>query len=148
MIKFGENNPSLPFILNLTEEESGGLHIIAALSARGEKGEGADCEPVKEILKEAYPICPDMSEVYEIVFEDYILYQCRNESYFCGSPDDIFRGLYFVVYESSRLLEFYKYDLFDISDDSVKAARRHYGIIAADHIIDIISDSPPIVKKL
>lgn len=51
-----------------------------------------------------------------------------------------------VIYEKSRLLDYYKNVIFDF--DSGTADRRHYGICTENHIIDVISNEPPSIKKI
>lgn len=43
---------------------------------------------------------------WELVFEDYILYQVRNESFCSFRAEEIRTGKYLAVYERSRLLEY------------------------------------------
>ena len=43
---------------------------------------------------------------WELVFEDYILYQVRNESFYSFRAEEIRTGKYLAMYERSRLLEY------------------------------------------
>jgi len=95
------------------------------------------------------PVYKDMNQIYEIVFDDYIIYQNRNESYTCWDDYEIRKGNYLIIFERSRLLDFYEVLLFDFDDDEVKMnKRRHYGIYTENHILDVISNSKPRIQKI
>ena len=89
-----------------------------------------------------------MEQVYEIVFEDYVIYQNRNESYTVWDDYEIRRGHYLVIFEKSRLLDYYENVLFDFDDEETKRdKRKHYGIYTENHILDVISNSEPKIRK-
>ena len=90
----------------------------------------------------------DGDNIYEIVFERYIIYQCRNESYTAFDNTEIRSGKYLVTFERSRLLDFYENVIFDFDSIDTKTKRKHYGIISANHIIDVIANEPPIIRRL
>jgi len=91
MIKFGEkykNDDILPYILKICDSTNNILKIIVTLPLLGEKGSevsNTGNKELDEILKESYPVLINYNEIYEIVFENYIMYQIRNESF--ANPD-------------------------------------------------------------
>lgn len=159
MLKFGTENKeitSAPFILSISDNSDNQLKIAMALSKRGEKGEELDLrefssnggDKLQEILIRSYPVYEDMDNVYQIFFERYIIYQCRNESYTTYNESETRKGNYLIIFEHSRLLDYYKDVIFDFDYEQTKSIRKHYGIYTENHIIDIISNTPPIITKV
>lgn len=158
MIEFGQENKeineksrSAPFLLSIEDNEENILRILIAFPKEGEEGESMDAYPdaVKDILKNAKPICEDMDQVYEIIFDNYIIYQNRNESYTIWDDYEVRKGNYLIIFEKSRLLDYYEDVLFDFDDDETrKNKRKHYGIYTVSHILDIISNTKPKINKI
>ena len=159
MLAFGTNNDEItaaPFLLSMTDHSDNELSIIIALAKRGEKGEGLDltgfppeiANKAKDLLLESYPVYEDTEQIYEIRFNDYIIYQCRNESYTCWDDSEVRKGRYLIIFEKSNLLDYYKSVLFDWDDDDTKSKRKHYGIYTENHIIDVISNTSPTITRI
>ena len=152
MIKFGEkykNDDILPYILKICDSTNNILKIIVTLPLLGEKGSevsNTGDKELDEILKESYPVLINYNEIYEIVFENYIMYQIRNESF--ANPDENTKisGKYFVIIKNSSYLKMVKNITFysDIFDDKYI----HYGIFSWNHVVDIISAEKPKIRKL
>ena len=152
MIKFGEkykNDDILPYILKICDSTNNILKIIVTLPLLGEKGSevsNTGNKELDEILKESYPVLINYNEIYEIVFENYIMYQIRNESF--ANPDENRKilGKYFMIIKNSSYLKMVKNITFynDIFDDKYM----HYGIFSWNHVIDIISAEEPKIAKL
>ena len=163
MIQFGGNNeeitkncPNAPFLLSLEDDPDGRLRIVIALPQRGEEGEGVDelkkisClenKDIQNMLAKSYPVFEDMNNVYEIIFESYIIYQCRNESYTAYDNTEQRKGNYLIEFEKSNLFEYYQNIIFDFDSDETKARRKHYGIYTENHIIDVISNEVPTIRR-
>lgn len=157
MIGFGNDDistSSAPFLIKAEEGYDNCIRFIISLACKDEKGSDKNNTGIKEldrILHKAAPIYPDENETYEIVFEDYILHQTRNESYCSIDEYEIQKGKYFIIFEKSRLLDTLPAitDCQTCSDGSVYPGRwSHYGIYCQDHIIDIISHNEPTIRKL
>ena len=151
MIKFGKKykNDNMPYILNINDNIDNVLKIIVSLPYSGEKGSEASNTGNKnldEILKKAYPVLIDYNEIYEIVFENYIMYQIRNESFANPDENSKISGKYFVIIKNSSYLKMVKNITFysDIFDDKYI----HYGIFSWNHVVDIISAEKPKIRKL
>lgn len=156
MIEFGNENSEpkqAPFLIKAEENEDNCIHFIVSLACKGEKGSDINdmgIERLGEILSNATPIFPDKNEVYEIIFEQYILYQTRNESYCSYDDYEIKEGKYFIIFEKSRLLDVLPLitDCQILSDGtSYPGTWKHYGIYCQNHIIDVISHNEPTIKK-
>ena len=51
------------------------------------------------------PLCPDENAKIELIFENYLLYQVRNESYCVFDADEVHSGTYLCTFERSKLLD-------------------------------------------
>ena len=143
-----EHSENAPFVLSITDNADNELSIILSLAKIAQKCiTDDDNTKLNEILKNAIPVQADGDNIYEIVFERYIIYQCRNESYTAFDDTEIRSGKYLVTFERSRLLDFYENVIFDFDSIDTKTKRKHYGIISANHIIDVIANEPPIITK-
>lgn len=141
-----------PFMTSLSESSNNELTIRLAPSFEGDVGCGAEKEPnpqLRRILGDARPLLPDKKRVYEIIFDRYIIYHIRNESFFSGNSEDKFLGRFLRIYQKSFLLD----NLSRMTDAQMlddgrfyPAKWTHYGIITLNHIIDIISFTNPIVN--
>ena len=144
-----ERSENAPFVLSVTDNADNELRIILSLAKTGQKCiTDDDNTKLNEILDNAIPLQADGDNIYEIVFERYIIYQCRNESYTAFDNTEIRDGKYLVTFEKSRLLDYYESVIFDFDSIEIKTKRKHYGIISANHIIDVIANEPPIIRKI
>lgn len=82
---------------------------------------------------------------WEIVFEDYILYQVRNESFCSFHAEEIRAGKYLAVYERSRLLEYLPMAV-DAGLLEHTQPWKHYGIFTQNQIIDVIAQADPVIS--
>lgn len=159
VLKFGCENEEIDlslFVLSVIDgiNTNNELRIIVALSHYGETGSGAeDLEyaPLKDIVSQCRSIEVDEENLYEIYFENYVMYQVRNESYCSYDPYEVREGRYLYVYQRSRLLDRLQEctDCFQFDDGSYFPGKwRHYGIGSENHIIDIIATEEPIIRKI
>lgn len=84
----------------------------------------------------------------KIEFQSYIMHLTRNESYTAWDDYEIRKGRYLSIYERSRFIDFYDDVIIHTEDYSWPGRGTHFGIYTCDHIIDIISDSNPIITVL
>lgn len=150
-----------PFLVSLGDGLEEELRIvIAGSSVGGEDAAQLDPEGLTEeeakaiqgVLAGTRPIEMDEENQYELCFRDYIVYQIRNESY-CGyDKEEVRHGRYLILFESSKLLD----RLGDIVpytcqfEDGTYFPGKwvHYGIYTWQHIIDVISHNPPVIRKV
>lgn len=105
MIEFGGENKEInkkcktaPFMLSLEDTPDNVLRIVIAFPMEGEEGADLDNFPepyksrVEDILIHSKPAFEDMDRVYEIIFDDYIIYQNRNESYTSWDDYEVRKG--------------------------------------------------------
>lgn len=157
MFQFGSDDAictcGYPFVLKINDDMDNRLIITVSLPVRGDKGGNiveTENEKIKELMKSAFPIYPSQDMIYEIIFDDYIAYQVRNET-FCAKDDyEIKKGEYFIFFERSRYLDQIQTitDCSQFEDGSYYPGKwTHYGVYANNHIIDVISHQEPVIKK-
>ena len=140
----------MPFLVSLEENGDNELHIVLTASVLGENVPDMTDEfpaPVAEVVSQCRPILPG-SRTIDIRFDNYILYQVRNESY--ASPDrtEVKHGKYLCVYAESKLLAYLETvtDVQRSEDGSTYPGPwRHYGIRTQNQIIDVVSHFEPMV---
>lgn len=158
MLKFGDDkniySERAPLVLKILDDELNYLTIYVATTVISDVKETmvpSGIEVLDNILSDTCSILPDEDMIYEITFERYIMYQMRNESFVSRDEYEIRNGQFFVIYERSRLLEYLLTitDCQQLSDGTYYPDEwKHYGIIAQNHIIDVISVEPPVVKRI
>jgi len=143
-----------PFLLKMDESDDNTLKLIVSLACVGEKEDvNLDLfdDTLKNILSGAKPIFPSNDEIFEIIFEDYILHLTRNESYTSFDPKEIRKGRYFISYNDSKLLDILPLitDCQFCTDGSAYPGYwKHYGILCQNHIIDVISHNTPTIRRI
>lgn len=148
-----------PFLVSLSDSLDGKLRVVIAEASvevqdfvlvRSDDEEG-ESEAVQNVLKSANPIISRENVLYEIVFQDYIMYQTRNESYCSFDSEEIRCGKYLITFEKSKLLSNVSNitDAQILSDETYYPGRwKHYGIYTQNHIIDVISHNAPSMTVL
>jgi len=153
---FGNNNENMEYLFleKLNDLPNNGLTILvspsnqvvmSAASIKNEKN-----EKLHNILSSSTQLIPDKTQIFKIHFEQYIIYQTRNESYASNKPNEIYRGKGLIIFEKSTLLETYNEYIngFIVNAHFDSNEIRHYGIYTLDHIIDVISPKEPIIQKV
>ena len=126
------------------------LRIVIAEAGVSESGpqlteESEPNETLRSILNESKAIeVGDDSQVYEILFEDYIAYAVTNESYAGGEFKEEYRGRLVRVYSNSAFLNYIKQGTIASSD--YPGEFKHYGFCCLNQIVDVVSQDPPVIK--
>lgn len=156
MLVFGTDNAEVnacsrlaPFVMSIEDDPDNRLRIVIALP-KNSSSLPFPAEPpeLQNILAGAVHVTEDRDRMYEILFEHYILYQCRNESYADIDPGAAVHGRYLVILDHSLLLEYCEQVTIDILTREEASRRKHYGIYTENHTIDVISIEPPLIRKL
>lgn len=156
MIAFGkitDGASHAPFLIEIAEHESNELKIVVALAACGEieaESNNTGSKQVDSLLRTCVSINADTDNRYEIVFENYVFYMIRNESFAqMWGEDEIVEGDYFVLFENSILLDFLPHIAeVEIIKACYQQGCHHYGIICQNHFIDVIATSEPRIRLL
>ena len=146
-----------PFLMSLSDGSREELRLVIAAAEVGESGADipdfsdmgeATKKSLQEILAKTRPIEIDERRQYEICFQGYIIYQVRNESYCSFDPDEIRHGRYLITFEKSKLLSYLSSvtAAAQLGDGSFYPGKwTHYGIYTQNHVIDVISHTPPVI---
>ncbi len=86
--------------------------------------------------------------VYEIEISDYIMHLTRNELYTSWDDYEVRKGRYFVIFEKSRLIDFYDNVVMHTVDYDWPGKGVHYGIYTEMLLIDVITTVPPIIRRV
>ena len=97
-----------PFLLTLCEEDENELHITicCAKAEPNAQTPSTGNAALDDILAHCTPLCPDENAKIELIFENYLLYQVRNESYCVFDADEVRGGTYLCTFERSKLLDY------------------------------------------
>jgi len=87
-----------------------------------------------------------VSRHFEVVWDSYISYAVRNESYCTWDREEEWSGNAFRVYSKSKFLDFIAGGTFARAD--YPGPFVHYEILCSDHIIDVASEHPPTVRRV
>lgn len=143
------------FLSEISEPEENSLRLVIEEGRLGKPITEKDLdkptdeveETINSILSGGFPV--DTNEdcfAYEIIFETYIAYSVRNESFCEWNEEEIFTGKLFRKYSKSLYLDYIKVSTFASKDFTGEFS--HYGIIAAHHNIDIASEVEPKIRIL
>jgi hypothetical protein len=86
------------------------------------------------------------SRHFEVVWDSYISYAVRNESYEFWDKEEEWVGNSFRVYSKSKFLDFIASGT--SASDIYPGPFVHYEILCSDHIIDVASEHQPTVRLL
>ncbi|MEK3720572.1 hypothetical protein [Paenibacillus sp. FSL H8-0034] len=133
------------FFFGLTEPHANSLRVFFSKSRLSDTP-----EPLKagdKVFGDLYQINIDEnSPIIQIDFDTYIAYSIRNESYTSWDDYEEFEGNVFRIYKKSRYLDFVTLGTF--ATEIYPGPFLHYGISCLDHIVDIVSDSEPIISEV
>jgi hypothetical protein len=88
----------------------------------------------------------DESRRFEVLWDTYITYAVHNESYCHWDDTEEWVGERLRVYSKSKFLEFIAVATF--ATDEYPGPFKHYQLICGNHVIDVVSEQAPVVKRL
>ena len=140
----------MPFLVSLEENSDNELHIILSAAVVGENTsdmtDGLSAS-VTNVVSKHCPILPG-NKTIDIRFDNYIMYQVRNESYVSLDRTEARYGKYLCVFAESKLLAYLE-TVTDVqrgeNGSTYPGPWRHYGIRTQNQIIDVVSHFEPMV---
>jgi hypothetical protein len=133
------------YLGQISEPQDNSLRILIA-EARG-SGMPEDVIIAGVLVTGTQPIISDEScAAFELVWDTYVAYSVRNESFVSGNDYEQFEGRLFCVYSVSHYLDYIRKDTF--ADPAYPGPFQHYGINCLNHIIDIVSIQAPRITKV
>lgn len=133
------------YLEEISEPHANGLRLVVSegiVAARTETFSVGDVE-----IRDLHPIeVTDASKWFEVLWESYIAYSVRDES-FCSWDDYEARsGKALQTFTKSRFLDYVAVGT--NADDDHPGPFVHYGICCSDHVVDVASASPPTVRRI
>jgi hypothetical protein len=86
------------------------------------------------------------SRLFEILWDHYVAYSVRNESYVSRDESEEFSGRFARIYSKSHFLNYVSRATFAQSE--YPGPLQHIGLVSACHIIDVVSTEPPRVRQI
>ena len=86
------------------------------------------------------------SRRFEMIWDTYVAYSVRNESYSSADKREIFEGERIRVYSKSNFLEFIKQATF--ATDAYPGPYQHVQVVCLDHVVDVAAVNPPGITLL
>ena len=136
---------SFLFLRKIEELDGNGLRLVV------EEGQASPIPGTLEIggtvITDCHPVTSThQSKMFEIVWDRYIAYSVRNESFVPFDESEIADGGRFRHYSKSHFLDFIRAATFATND--YPGPMHHIGINCEDHIIDVVSTNAPQVKRV
>lgn len=165
MVGFGCDNKELgekiaPFMHAMTDNLDHKLRIVVGASVIGEPAGSVNLEEwpqsvreniegsekLQDTISRMSDVWGSTDDVWEIDIDGYVLFMERSESYTTWDDYEIRHGRILIEFERSRLLD----DLahFTFADDRYSGPLKHYGIYCEDHLVDVVTNAMPVVRKL
>jgi hypothetical protein len=86
------------------------------------------------------------SRLFEIVWDNYVVYFVTNESYATPSESEKFSGRFARCYSKSLLLDYISHAT--VASNEYPGPLQHIGIVSECHIVDVISTGLPRVRQV
>jgi hypothetical protein len=98
-------------------------------------------------LTGGHPIRPvEGSRLFEIIWDFYVAYSVRNESYVSRDESEEFTGRFARVYSKSHFLDYVSRATF--ASNEHPRPLLHIGLVSECHVIDVVSTEPPRVRQI
>jgi len=142
---FEQINKSEYLFLTSIEEFSGNNLRLNVQEGRA-TGALENIEVAGTVVKDVQPVLPYVDSIWEFVFERYVAYSVRNESYVSSDADERWVGHLFRTYSKSKFLDYVRVATF--ACDEYPGKLGHYQLVCTDHIIDVVTIQPPAIHRV
>ena len=134
------------YLAEIGEPAANQLRIVILEATISDETEEIDLGVAK--ISDVHPIVTDETcRAYEIIFESYVGYSVRNESYVGRDESEKFTGEIFRVYSKSHFLDYIRVSAMYASEDE-PGEFMHYEVVCLDHVIDVASVDEPRISIL
>jgi hypothetical protein len=97
-------------------------------------------------IKNVQPVLPYVDSAWELLFEKYVAYSVRNESYTRKDVDEVWEGYLLRRYSKSKFLDYVRSSTF--ASDEFPGKLHHYELVCTDQIIDVVTVQPPAILHI
>ena len=137
------------YLIEINEPSDNVLRIVISEAQEREPSEDLKLGDavLSSVLSDAKELVADeLCTAYEILFQDYVAYSVRNESFVSVDESEQWTGRLFQKYSRSHFLDYIRVATFASDDYPGKLGL--YGINCLNHIVDVISASQPTVSLI
>lgn len=137
------------YLIEINEPSDNVLRIVISEAQQRETSEDLKVGDVvlSNVLSDVKELVADEScNAYEILFQDYVAYSVRDESFVSVDESEKWTGRLFQTYSRSHFLDYVRVATFASDDHPGKL--RHYGINCLNHIVDVVSASQPMISLI
>ncbi len=133
------------YLESISEPHANGLRLVLSEGIVSDRTETLTIGDAQ--IPDVRPVeVTDASRWFEFLWDTYISYSIRNESYCSWDKDEEWLGSAFRTYTQSKFLDFVSSGTFASAD--YPGPFVHYGIICSDHVIDVASEHPPTIRRV
>jgi hypothetical protein len=86
------------------------------------------------------------SRLFKVVWDSYVAYSVRNESYVTRAESEEFSGRLIRVYSKSNFLDYVSHSTFACREHP--GPLQHTGLVCECHVIDVVSTMPPEISQI
>jgi hypothetical protein len=136
---------SQPFLREITEPQENFLRLVLgeafvlaeAVTVEVGGAEITGCRPIRSV---------EGSRLFEIIWDFYVAYSVRKESYVTLDESEEFSGRLARIYSKSLFLDYISHSTF--ACDQHPAPLHHIGLLSECPIIEVISTKSPQVRQM
>jgi hypothetical protein len=134
------------YLRELAEPEENSLRLVIEEAKADGPPQDIDVLPGK-IISGTRAIESNAScRLFELVWQTYVSYSVRNESFCTMDKEEVCEGRLFCVYSKSHFLDYVARATFATAD--YPGPLRHWGVNCLNHIIDVVSICEPHVRRI
>ena len=133
------------YLEEISEPHANGLRLILSEGVVADRTETLTIGNTE--ISDIRPVeVTDASKWFEVVWDTYISYSVRNESFCSWDETEEWSGNAFRTYTKSKFLDFVSTGTFASND--YPGPFVHYEIVCSDHVVDVASEHPPTVRRV
>ncbi len=134
---------SFLYLIEISEPHDNVLRLIVSEAQSRKTPDDVVIEGMK--LTNAFELVSDGScTAYEVIFQHYVAYSVRNESFVTVDKTEMCTGRLFKTYSQSRFLDYVGVATF--ASDDFPGKLGHYGVNCLNHIVDVVSSAQPLIS--
>ena len=127
------------YVVDISEPEDNALRVVLEEGSTAE--DVAADGPVTHVREIKHR---EGDRTFTLLWDSYIAYSVRNESFATLDREEQCEGSTFVVYSKSRYLDFVAKAT--IASQDYPGPFKHWGVFGLNHILDIVSTDEPVIS--
>jgi hypothetical protein len=132
------------YLVRVEEPQDNALLVV--IEEAKSTGLPEDIKVPGAIFTECAPIVSDDTcSAWEVLFDSYVAYSVRNESFVQIDKEEEWVGKLFCTFTKSKFLDYVRTATF--ASDDYPGRLLHYGINCLNHIVDVVTIKQPIIRQ-